>query len=95
MKKLCSTLPDDSNFIWILLIIQQWFLLEYAIFIFFTGITLIEDKESDTFYRCSIEFALAEGRSVSEHCLNLVDAGCVKVHQKAKKCARKSLYTFL
>ena len=45
LKKLCSILPaDDSNFIWILLIIQQWFQLEYVIFIFFTDIALIKDK---------------------------------------------------
>ena len=42
---LCLTLPaDDSNFIWIWLIIQQWFRLEYIIFIFFADIALIKDK---------------------------------------------------
>ena len=47
LKKLCSTLPvDDSNFIWIWLIIQQWFRLEYVIFIFFTDIALIKDKRN-------------------------------------------------
>ena len=46
LRKLCSTLPaDDSNFILIWLIIQQWFRLEYVIFIFFTDIALIKDKK--------------------------------------------------
>ena len=36
---------DDSNFIWIWRIIQQWFRLEYVIFIFFTDIALIKDKK--------------------------------------------------
>ena len=53
LKRLCWTLPaENSNFIWIWLIIQQWFwliiqqwfLLEYVIFIFFTDIALIKDK---------------------------------------------------
>ena len=30
------------NFIWLWLIIQQWFQLEYVIFIFFTDIALIK-----------------------------------------------------
>ena len=45
-KKLWSTLhADDRHLIWIWLIIQQWFQLEYGIFTFYTDIFLIKDKK--------------------------------------------------